>query len=102
MRARDARMRVYTNDQHVAVIPNHNIAARRIAPGSKWCKFVSADDGLLPECLERMVALGEAHPSVGLVSAYQLQGDKVGLAGLPYPSPVTRDARSAGRACSAC
>ena len=93
---RDERLRVYTNDQHVAVVPNHNIAASRIAPGSKWCKFVSADDGLLPECLERMVGLGEAHPRVGLVSAYQLQGDKVGLAGLPYPSPVTAG-RTIGR-----
>ena len=86
---RDPRIRVITNDRHVSVIPNHNIAARHVAASSRWCKFLSADDTLLPECLERMVALGEAHPTVGLVSAYQLQGIKVGLAGLPYPSPVT-------------
>ena len=86
---RDARIRVITNDRHVSVIPNHNIATRQIAAESRWCKFLSADDTLLPECLERMVTLGEAQPTIGLVSSYQLQGDKVGLAGLPYPSPVT-------------
>lgn len=86
--ALDRRIRVFTNEQLVPVIQNHNIALRHIAPASQWCKFVSADDLLLPECLERMVALGEAHPSVGLISAYQLHGAQVGLAGLPYPSPV--------------
>ena len=86
---RDPRIRVVTNDRHVSVIPNHNIAARQVAADSRWCKFLSADDTLLPECLEQMVTLGEAHPTIGLISAYQLQGDKVGLAGLPYPSPLT-------------
>ena len=79
------------------VIPNHNIAARQISVDSRWCKFLSADDVLLPECLERMVTLGEAHPRMGLISAYQLQGTKVGLTGLPYPSPVTAG-RTIGRA----
>jgi hypothetical protein len=35
-----------------------------------------------------MVAVAEAHPRVGLVSAYRLQGDWVDLDGLPYPTPV--------------
>jgi glycosyltransferase involved in cell wall biosynthesis len=87
--ARDRRLRVVTNERHVAVIPNHNIAARQISPASRWCKYLSADDALLPECLERMVMLGETHPTIGVISAYQVQGHKVGLAGLPYPSPVT-------------
>jgi glycosyltransferase involved in cell wall biosynthesis len=87
--ARDHRIRVQANDRTLPVMANHNIAARQLNPAARWCKFVSADDTLLPECLERMVSLGEAHPSVGLVSAYQLQGATVGLGGLPYPSPVT-------------
>src|ERR1700741_4121166 len=36
-----------------------------------------------------MVTLGATHPTIGLIRAYQVQGHKVGLAGLPYPSPVT-------------
>jgi hypothetical protein len=41
---------------------------------------------LFPECLARMVELAEAHPSVGVVSAYRLEETRVTLHGLPYPS----------------
>jgi len=70
------------------LIPNHNAALRSIGPTSKYCKMVFADDWLFPECLERMVALAEAHPSVGIVNAYGLQDDCVMWAGLPYPSTM--------------
>jgi hypothetical protein len=35
-----------------------------------------------------MVKLAEAHPSVGVVGAYVLEGDRVKCDGLPYPSTV--------------
>jgi glycosyltransferase involved in cell wall biosynthesis len=96
--ARDRRIRVHTNERLITVIENHNVAVRQLSPTSTWCKFVSADDILLPECLERMVELGAQQPSVGLVGAYQLQGSRVGLGGLPYPSPIT-PGRTIARAC---
>lgn len=34
-----------------------------------------------------MVKVAEAHPAVGIVGAYQLEGDHVSLDGLLYPSP---------------
>lgn len=80
--ARDPRIRIYTNERLVSVMENHSIAARRLGPDSRWCKFLCADDALLPQCLELMVTLGERHPSIGLVSGYQLQGTQVGLGGL--------------------
>jgi hypothetical protein len=45
-------------------------------------------DWLFPRALEEMVAVAEAHPSVGIVGAYGLQGVEtiVKWAGLPYPS----------------
>ena len=95
--AQDSRIRVCTNPRTVPVIENHNTAARKMSRHSRWCKFLSADDKLLPECLAQMVTLGERHPSVGLVSAYQLQGARLALGGLPYPSPVT-PGRAIGRA----
>jgi glycosyltransferase involved in cell wall biosynthesis len=95
--ARDRRIRVHTNDRLVPVVENHNIAVRQLSPAAVWCKFVSADDMLLPECLEKMVALATEHPSVGLVAAYQVRGRQVALSGLPYPSPIT-PGRSIGRA----
>ena len=93
----DHRLRVHTNKRTVPVVENFNIAARQVSPESGWCKYVCADDILFPECLERMVELAGHHPSVGLVSAYQLQGPRLTLGGLPYPSPVL-PGRYVGRA----
>ena len=49
--------------------------------------MVQADDWVFPDCIRSMVDLAEAHPSVGIVSAYQLAGDRVALDGLRHPSP---------------
>ena len=59
-----------------------------MSPESRYCKVVQADDWIFPECLERMVAVAEAHPSVSIVSAYRLEETDVTLDGLPYPSTV--------------
>ncbi len=86
--AQSSRIRVLTNETFVGIMANHNRAAGAISPVSKYCKFVLADDWLFPDCLEQMVALAEAHPSVGLVGAYGLRGKDVSWDGLPFPSTV--------------
>jgi glycosyltransferase involved in cell wall biosynthesis len=85
---KDARVRVHANTTFVDVLRNHNIAFRQVSPAAAYCKVVQADDWIFPECLERMVAVAEAHPSVGIVSAYRLDGAEVDCDGLPYPSSV--------------
>lgn len=85
---KDSRIRVHTNETFVDVLRNHNIAFRLISPASAYCKVVQADDWIFPECLEKMVAVAEAHPTVGIVGAYRLDGARVDCDGLPYPSPV--------------
>ena len=82
--AKDSRIRVQNNESFLRIIPNHNHAFRQISPGSKYAKMVFADDWLYPECLERMVKLAEANPSVGIVAAYGLRGTDVVYTGLPY------------------
>lgn len=84
--AKDRRIRVHRNERTAAVIPNHNIALRQISPESKYCKVVFGDDWIFPNCLEQMVGLAEAHPSVGIVGAYALEGDRIACAGLSHPS----------------
>lgn len=91
----DPRIRVCTNSKLLPIIANHNKAFRLISPNSKYCKDVSADDWLFPECLARMISLAEANPSVGIVGSYQLSGGgtnwrawRVRWAELPYPSAV--------------
>jgi glycosyltransferase involved in cell wall biosynthesis len=92
--AKDSRIRVHNNERFLRAIPNHNFALRQIAPESKYCKIVFADDWIFPNCLEQMVAVAEEHPSVGIVGAYGLEECGIGSArrhevawlGLSYPS----------------
>ncbi len=88
--AKDHRIRVHNNTAFLPQMVNLNHAFRQISPNSKYCKVVHADDMLLKDCLTEMVALAETHPSVGVVSAYRLDGYEgrttVELDGLPYLS----------------
>ncbi len=87
--AKDARVRVVTTDRFLPIMENHNTAFRLMPKESKYCKMVHAPDWLFPDCVEKMVNLAEAHPSVGIVGAYSLRDHTVICNGLPYPSPVT-------------
>lgn len=80
--AQDPRIRVVTNDSLVPAVANFNVAMRQISAESKYCKMILGDDWIFPECLERMVAMMEAHPGVGIVGAYGLQGRYVVWQGL--------------------
>jgi len=51
--------------------------------------MVQADDWVFPDCVGKMVEIAEAHPRVGIVAAYQLEGACVALDGLPFPSAET-------------
>src|SRR5256885_12949498 len=86
--AREPRIRVQRNQSRLEVISNHNAALRLIPSGSKYCKMVFADDWMFPECIEKMVALAESHPSIGIVSSYCLEGTQVICTGLPYSKTV--------------
>jgi glycosyltransferase involved in cell wall biosynthesis len=86
--ARDPRIRVHRNETFVRVHANHNIALRLISPTAKYAKVAQADDWLYPECLERMVQLAEANPTVAIVQAYRHQGSAVAGDGIPYRSTV--------------
>jgi glycosyltransferase involved in cell wall biosynthesis len=70
----DKRIHVFSNEALLDIIANHNRAFCLISAASKYCKIVSADDWLFPECLARMVSLAEANPSVGIISSYQMSG----------------------------
>jgi len=87
---KDSRIRIHNNSDFLPQMENLNHAFRQISPKSKYCKVVHADDWLFPECITKMVAVNEAYPTVGIVSAYRLGGSMdrnyVELDGLPYPS----------------
>jgi glycosyltransferase involved in cell wall biosynthesis len=84
----DSRIRVITNTAHLPAVVNFNHCLRHISAQSKYSKILFADDRLFPECLERMVALAESNPSVGIVGAYGLEGTWVLWQGVPYGNNV--------------
>ena len=80
------KIRLIHTESFLSQVQNYNFALSQISPASKYCKVVQADDWIFPDCLRNMVDLGEAHPKVGIVAAYELEGGWVSLDGLPYPS----------------
>jgi glycosyltransferase involved in cell wall biosynthesis len=81
--AKDHRIRIVENQRFLPMLANHNVAVRQISPSSKYCKVVLGDDWIFPRCLEEMVSVAEAYPSVGVVSAYEQFGQQVRITGLP-------------------
>ena len=62
---RDGRVRVVENVGTIGAVPNHN-RCLELAQGD-LVKFLHHDDLLRDDCLERMAAVFEENPSVGLV-----------------------------------
>lgn len=81
--ARDPRIVVHRHRTHLPAIPNWNRTLALVSPHAAYCKMVLADDAIYATCLQRMVELAEEYPSVGIVSAYELRGDRIALVGLP-------------------
>jgi glycosyltransferase involved in cell wall biosynthesis len=88
------RIRVIHTETFLSQTQNYNFALTCISPVSKYCKIVQADDWIFPECLNSMAEVAEVYPSLGIIAAYELEGDRVRLDGLPYTSRVVsgRDA----------
>jgi glycosyltransferase involved in cell wall biosynthesis len=61
----DPRIRLYSNPRNLGHSGNWN-RALSLARG-RLIKFLCSDDLLYPDCLEAMVTLFDAHPSIGLV-----------------------------------
>ena len=81
------KIRLIRTTSFLSQVDNYNFALSSISPDSKYCKVVQADDWLFPDCIKSMVEVAEADPTVGIVAAYELEGDEVRLDGLPFPSP---------------
>jgi glycosyltransferase involved in cell wall biosynthesis len=94
--AQDPRIRVAAAEVFLDQLASSNRSLREISPDSKYTKVLHADDWMFPECLERMVAIAERDPNVGIVSAYRLEETRVTLDGIP-PSLSIISGRELGR-----
>lgn len=84
----DTRIRVLSNPRALPMLENWNHALRQISPSSRYCKILHADDLMFPNCVEQMVKVGEAHPSVGIIGAYRIDEDHVNLDAMPYETTL--------------
>jgi glycosyltransferase involved in cell wall biosynthesis len=83
---RDPRIRVIRNPEFLEQVPNYNGALRHVGADARYVKMVLADDYIFPECIARMVAVAEAHPTAAIVSSYYLEGRYVCGSGIEWPT----------------
>jgi glycosyltransferase involved in cell wall biosynthesis len=87
--ADDRRISLSQNTDFLPIMANWNHALSLLPAEAKYCKVVHADDTLLPECLERMVGVAEANPSVAVVTSYAVWGREIRHdKGVSYPVEV--------------
>jgi len=84
----DDRIRVVSNSQFVGSTENHNTAFRLISEKSRYCKVVSADDYLFPECIEKLVAVAEGNSRAAIIGSYAIDTKGVRWIGLPPDKSV--------------
>jgi glycosyltransferase involved in cell wall biosynthesis len=75
---RDAKVKLIAgrNDKLLTMDENWNAALALIPPEAQYFRILCADDTIMPEATEKMVALAEAHPEVSVVTTAGLRNDK--------------------------
>src|SRR5690606_9893431 len=81
---RDARFEVRNCEDFVSASENYNRALSFVPKDSEYVKFVEADNWLVPNCIELMVALANADSRIGFVGSYWLYGKRVLGSGISY------------------
>jgi glycosyltransferase involved in cell wall biosynthesis len=91
--SRDPRVQYERRDDFVDGNDSQSRGFAAVDPDASYVKIVDANDWIYPACLERMVALAESQPAVGLVSAYRLNNGRgqasVDQVNLPYTQSST-------------
>ena len=85
---KDKRIKLIQPPEHLQIFDNWNYTLRQISSNAKYFKIIHADDWMFPECVSKMVDLLKRNPNVGMVGSYILNGNYVGLDGLPYGTEV--------------
>lgn len=78
----DPRVRYVRHEEFLSQLDNYNRALTHASPDSEYTKIVQADDWIAPDCIGKMVDVGERHPTAGIVSSFTLCGSSVWNVGL--------------------
>ena len=82
------QIKVRVNREFVGAIENHNIAFRSMSADAKYCKLLSSDDWMYPECISKLVDVAERNPSVGIVGSYAINAQGIRWVNLPLGQEV--------------
>ncbi|MBA7578405.1 hypothetical protein ES708_20267 [subsurface metagenome] len=82
--AKDNRMKVITNSEHVNMTTNFNNTFKPVSKDAKYFKALCADDWIFPEYLSKMVEVMEKFPEAGFCSSFRLDNRIVNCDGLDY------------------
>ena len=88
-RYEDPRITRLLNKSNVGLFANLNMLVSMSS--SRWIKLLGQDDLLLPDCLERGLHFGHAHPSLGCFWCY---GDSIDENGAIFARPTRDDLTS--------
>jgi glycosyltransferase involved in cell wall biosynthesis len=94
--AKDSRIRLLRAERFLSQTGNTNFSVSHMSTEARYCKIAQADDWLFPRCLVDMVALAERHPSVAIVSSYEVRETEVCGTGL-HPNRSVLTGREACR-----
>ena len=86
--SQDTRIKVITNSNTLPHLENWNIGVSSISKDAEYFILLCADDTIEPTALEKMVALGDEHPSVGIVASLIERGDVIQGSDLPKSRQV--------------
>ena len=76
-------VKLVTHDELIPQAANWNAALALVPDDAKYFRLLCADDLIAPTAIEKMVALMEAEPSIGVTGSYCLNyGDRVDNTGL--------------------
>ncbi|MFT3781747.1 MAG: glycosyltransferase family 2 protein [Nibricoccus sp.] len=80
--ARDERIQVRHCTEFLDQCGNYNRAVAQASHDADYVKVLEADNWLLDDAIENMVALGEKDPEIGLIGSYWFRGVRVDGSGL--------------------
>jgi glycosyltransferase involved in cell wall biosynthesis len=93
---KSSQVKIRVNKEFVGAIENHNRAFRSVSADAKYCKLLSSDDWMYPECISKLVEVVERHPSVGMVGSYCINANGIRWPRLPLSDDFF-DGREAAR-----
>ncbi len=71
------------NDTTLPQTDNWNAVLRMIPEEARYFRILPADDLIMPEFVEKLVALGEAHPEVAIIGCREFENDTLRHSDLP-------------------